>query len=96
MLSEGDAFNVSKLKDSKKRLEHLGLFEEVKVDHEEGTKPDQTIIKVDIQEKRTLDFNIAGGFSESDKILGKVELKESNFLGRGQELGGSVQVSKTP
>lgn len=94
LLVEGDAFNVSKLKDSKKRLEHVGIFEDVKVDHEEGSKPDQTIIKVDIQEKRTLDFNIAGGFSENEGILGKIELKESNFLGRGQEVGSSVLVSK--
>lgn len=94
LLAEGDAFNVSKLKDSKKRLEQVGIFEDVKVDHEEGSKPDQTVIKVDIQEKRTLDFNIAGGFSENEGILGKIELKESNFLGRGQEVGGAVTVSK--
>lgn len=94
LLSEGDSFNVSKLKDSKKRLEYMGIFEDVKVDHEEGSKPDQTVIKVDIKEKRTLDFNIAGGFSETDKVLGKIDLKESNFLGKGQSLGASLQVSK--
>lgn len=93
-LSEGDAFNADKVKTSEKRLRNLGIFEGVKIMPEEGSTPDQTVINVEIEEKRTLDFNIAGGFSASDSILGKVELKESNFLGRGQELGASIQISR--
>lgn len=93
-LAEGDAFNADKVKTSEKRLRNLGIFEGVKIMPEEGSSPDQTVVNVEIEEKRTLDFNIAGGFSASDSILGKVELKESNFLGRGQELGSSIQVSR--
>lgn len=93
-LGEGDAFNADKVKASEKRLRNLGIFEGVKITPEEGSSPDQTVIDVEIEEKRTLDFNIAGGFSATDNLIGKVELKESNFLGRGQELGSSVQISR--
>lgn len=41
----------------------------MKINPEEGSTPEQTVINVEIEEKRTLDFNIAGGFSASDNLL---------------------------
>jgi outer membrane protein insertion porin family len=88
-LAEGDAFNVEKLKESKRNLENLGFFGKVEVDHNQGSNPDQAIITVNVDEKRTSEINFGGGYGD-DGIAGRVQLKESNFLGNAQEIAASA------
>jgi outer membrane protein insertion porin family len=94
LIGEGDPFNVDKLKASKRNVNNLGIFKQVDIDHTEGTNHDQSVINVDVEEKKTLEFNISGGFSNIEGILGKVGAKETNFLGKGQEVGIDTQFSK--
>src|SRR3546814_6641122 len=41
-LVEGDAFNTSKLRRSRQRVQNLGFFKTVTVDNEAGSAPDRT------------------------------------------------------
>lgn len=85
-VSEGDAYSTSKLTRSEQRIKNLGFFENVEVSQQQGSAPDQTIIDVDVQEQSTGEVSIGGGFSSTDGALAEFGIKESNLLGRGQEL----------
>lgn len=85
-LVPGDAFNTSKLRRSRKRVERLGFFEKVDVENVPGSTPDQTVVNVDVREKSTGELSFGAGFSNSAGVLGDVQLKERNLIGKGQEL----------
>ncbi len=85
-LSEGDAYNNSKLQRSEQRLNNLGFFEKVDIKNEPGSAPDKTVINVDVKEKSTGEVTIGAGFSSTDGVLGDFGVSEKNLLGRGQEL----------
>jgi outer membrane protein insertion porin family len=85
-LSEGDAYNNSKLQRTEQRLNNLGFFEKVDIKNEPGSAPDKTVINVDVKEKSTGEVTIGAGFSSTDGVLGDFGISEKNLLGRGQEL----------
>lgn len=90
---EGDAFSANKLTRSKDRLNYLGFFEDVQVKHQETGIPDKVDINVDVKEQSTGEFNVGAGFSSYDGALASAEIKETNFLGKGQQLDFSMAVS---
>ncbi len=85
-VSEGDAYNNSKLQRSEQRLNNLGFFEKVDIKNEQGSAPDKTVVNVDVKEKSTGEVTIGAGFSSTDGVLGDFGVSERNLLGRGQEL----------
>lgn len=85
-LSEGDAYNNSKLQRSEQRVNNLNFFEKVDVKTEPGSAPDKTVINVDVKEKSTGEVTIGAGYSSTDGVLGDFGVSEKNLLGRGQEL----------
>lgn len=85
-LEEGDPYNTSKLQRTEQRLNNLGFFEKVDVKNEQGSAPDKTVVNVDVKEKSTGEINVGAGYSTTDGVLGSFGIKESNLLGRGQEL----------
>ena len=85
-LSEGDAYSSSKIKRTEQKLNNLGFFEKVDIQNKPGSKPDTTDIDVNVAEKSTGEISFGAGFSTEDGPLADIGVKESNFLGRGQEL----------
>ena len=85
-LVEGDAFNATKLRRSRQRIQNLGYFRTVAVDNVQGSAPDKTIVKVSVEEQSTGDFTFGAGFSTDSGPLGNIGLRERNLLGRGQDL----------
>ena len=85
-LVEGDAFNTSKLRRSRQRVQNLGFFKTVTVENEPGSAPDRTVVKVAVEEQSTGDVTFGAGFSSSDGPIGNIGLRERNLLGRGQDL----------
>ncbi len=92
-LVEGDAFNAAKLRRSRQRVEKLGFFKSVKVDKTEGATSDKTVINVDVKEQSTGSLSFGAGFSTDAGVLGNVQLRERNLLGRGQDLKLNFSVS---
>ncbi len=91
-LGEGDAYNKVFIDRAERRLNNLGYFNRVRITNEPGSAPDRVVVNVDLEDKPTGSFSIAGGYSTSDGFIGDVSLSESNFLGRGQfvRIGGSL------
>ncbi len=85
-LTEGDPYNSSKLQRSEQRINNLGFFEKVTIKNEPGSAPDKTVVNVDVQEKSTGEINLGAGYSTTDGIIGDFGIRESNLMGRGQEL----------
>lgn len=83
-IGEGDAYNRVLVNRAERRLNNLGFFEKVRITNEPGSAADRVIVNVDLEDKATGSFSIAGGYSTSDGVIGEVSLSESNFLGRGQ------------
>jgi outer membrane protein insertion porin family len=92
-LVEGDAFNASKLRRSRTRIQNLGFFEKVSIEQVPGNAPDKTVINVAVEEKPTGQITIGAGYSSSVGVLGDIRLRETNFLGKGQNLSLKLQLA---
>lgn len=83
-VGEGDAFNRAAIDRAERRLRNLDFFQSVRVTTEPGSAPDRVVVNVEVQDKATGSFSVAGGYSTSEGFLAEVTLQEVNFLGRGQ------------
>lgn len=92
-IEEGDAFNVSKIKDSRRNVENLDYFEKVDINTnpKDGNRAD---LDIDVKEKSTGYFNVGIGFSTVNGALIRTGVTENNFRGVGQRLGFDVAVSQ--
>ena len=82
--AEGDAFDRALIERAERRLKALGLFKSVKITNDRGSAPDRLVLDVAVEEQKTGDFSISGGYSTADGLLAEVSVSEQNFLGRGQ------------
>ncbi|PPR76531.1 MAG: Outer membrane protein assembly factor BamA [Alphaproteobacteria bacterium MarineAlpha3_Bin5] len=96
-LVEGDAFNSSKLRRSRQRIQNLGFFEDVKVEKIPGSSPDKAVVKVNVEEMSTGQISLGAGYSSASGPLGDFSIQESNFLGRGQfvKVGLTIAAKKS-
>ncbi len=85
-LVEGDAFNSSKLRRSRQRIQNLGFFRTADVQNQPGSSADKTVITVEVEEQSTGDLSFGAGFSTDSGPIGNISIRERNLLGRGQDL----------
>jgi outer membrane protein insertion porin family len=93
-LAEGDAFNTSKVRLSRRRIRNLGFFETVEVDNVPGSSPDRTVVQVEVEERSTGQLSLGAGFSSDEGVLGNFSIRESNFMGRGQDVSLAFTLSQ--
>lgn len=92
-IDEGDAFNVSKVRDSRRNVENLNYFS--KVDMQTiPTDSNKADIDVEVEEKSTGFFNVGIGYSTVNGALVRAGVTENNFRGMGQKLAVDVGVSQ--
>ncbi len=91
-LVEGDAFNTSKMRTSRRRIQNLQFFDRVEVTNVPGESPDRTVVNVEVNEKSTGELSFGIGFSTADGPLLDASIRERNLLGRGQDIriGGTL------
>jgi outer membrane protein insertion porin family len=92
-LVEGDPLNAAKLQRSERNIKNLGFFERVDLETKPGTTPDQTVIDVKVKEQSTGELSVGAGFSTVDGPIGDFGIRERNFLGKGQDVKLSAQLS---
>lgn len=85
-LAEGDPFNPRSIRQSAERIRALDFFNNVDVNAREGSRPDQVVIDVDVEEKPTGSLGFGASYSVNDGPGLAVRFRERNFLGRGQSL----------
>ncbi len=92
-LEEGDALNVSKLRDSRRNIENLNYFS--KVDMQTNViSENKADIDVNVEEKSTGYFNVGVGYSTTNGFLVRGGITETNFRGKGQEASISAGISE--
>ncbi|MEP1538273.1 MAG: outer membrane protein assembly factor BamA [Paracoccaceae bacterium] len=84
--AEGDPFNPRRVRQAAERIRALDFFEVADVNAREGSRPDQVIVDVDVEEKPTGSLSFGASFSRDDGPGVAVSFAERNFLGRGQTL----------
>lgn len=92
-LDEGDAFNVSKIKDSRRNIENLNYFSKVDIQSIpiDANKAD---IDVVLEEKSTGYFNVGVGYSTVNGALISAGITENNFMGKGQQVSLDASLSE--
>lgn len=93
-VAEGDAFSSDKIKRSKDRLTYLGFFKEVDVTRAETEQPDRVDLNVKVEEQSTGEFNVGAGYSTFEGLIATADVKERNFMGKGQEVAVKFAVSE--
>src|SRR5688500_2186777 len=92
-LVEGDAYNRILVDRARRRLTALDFFEKVDIREEPGSRADQVVLVVEVQEKSTGSIAFSAGYSSTETIIGSISVQERNFLGRGQNVGLSTNLS---
>ena len=96
-LQEGSVMNMTAVQNSLLRIRQLSYFtldeeEPVRFDFDSG----ENVVDLEIQgeEGERTDLQFGGGWSEPDGFFGYFSSRTSNFLGRGETLGFSVQLGQ--
>ena len=91
---EGDPFNPREIRQSAERIRALGYFAVADVETREGSSASQVIVDVNVEEQPTGSLSLGGSYSVSDGFGIAIGLKETNFLGRGQEVGITLSTAQ--
>ena len=92
LLDEGDPFNKLKLDQSLARLRSRNIFGEIKPEITEGTKKDQKIININVEEKPTGEISAGAGVGTEGGSFA-FSISENNWLGKGISLSTNLDVS---
>ena len=88
---EGDPFNPREIRNAAERIRALGFFRTAAVDTRPGTRPDQIIVDVDVEEQPTGLLSFGGTYNDDSGFALAVNFSERNFLGRGQSLAFRIE-----
>jgi outer membrane protein insertion porin family len=96
-VAEGAVFNSEALKESVRRLNQLGYFKPLKGTEGEmdvtptpGTE-DKLDVKMRVEEQNRNSIAFGAGVSQFEGVFGQLSFQTSNFLGRGETVGVSLQ-----
>lgn len=92
-IAEGGVFDSKALRKSTQALQRLQYFEEVNITPEPSLDPDRMNVIVEVKEQSTGTFSIGAGYSSVDRLILMGQISENNFLGRGDTLALSANVS---
>ena len=78
---EGDAYNLSRIKESERRIKGTGLFDNIEIKLDEMIGTNKTNIDVDVMERSTGQFTVGAGFSSLDGALARWNKRNQIYLG---------------
>jgi outer membrane protein insertion porin family len=93
--SEGDPFNPREIKLAAERIRALGFFKEANVDAQQGSAQDQVLVKVGVEEQPTGSLSFGASYGADDGVGFSGGFNETNFLGRGQTFGMSIDTTSS-
>ncbi|HWQ62041.1 MAG TPA: outer membrane protein assembly factor [Negativicutes bacterium] len=98
-IKPGEPFNVKDAKRSMQKVYNTGYFEDVNMKLNPGKQPNSVVLETSVVEQKTGTFSVGGGYSESDGLIGIIEVGDNNFRGTGDkvkvhwEFGGNAGYS---
>ncbi len=92
---EGELYNETRKRESLDNVKRLGYFEEVNFNTKTPKgKNDIMDIDVSVKERNTGTIQVGAGYSNYNGFVFNGQVNQINFLGKGQSLGVSVDLSK--
>jgi len=95
LIREKGVFDSRALRLSHQRLIRLDFFEDVSINPEPTPDKTKMDLVVEVKEKPTGAFSVGAGYSSVDSLMFMAEISQNNFLGRGQRLALSGNISGT-
>ncbi|GFY65328.1 outer membrane protein assembly factor BamA [Trichonephila inaurata madagascariensis] len=92
-IAEGDAYNISEIQKSRKKLMSSDFFETVKV-NSYAVNDNVVNLDLNVKEKNTTSLYLGGGVSLPGGALIKIDLKDRNLFGTGKELSFALEKSQ--
>ena len=93
---EGELYNETRRRQSLENIQRLGFFEDV--NFKTSTPPDQLdVMNIDIvlKERNTGQVQLSAGYGSTTGATFGGSVQQTNFLGRGQNLGVSAQLTSS-
>jgi outer membrane protein insertion porin family len=90
----GEPVNLQKVDQSLRKVLMLGFFDEISRDFSEEDDPDETVLTIDLTERKTGSATFGVSYSTQDRLVGFIEAADENFLGRGQRVNATVRFGK--
>lgn len=94
-IREGELYNETRRRQSLENIQRLGFFDEV--NFKTTTPPDKLdILNIDvvIKERNTGQIQLGAGYGSSQGFTLQGSVQQTNFMGRGQNLGVSLNLAK--
>ena len=92
---EGELYNETAKRESLANVRRLGLFEEVNFNTSTpDNQPDRLDIDIAVKERNTGTIQVGAGYSSFSGFIFNGQVNQTNFLGKGQRLGVSLDISK--
>lgn len=92
---EGELYNETKRRESLENVKRLGYFEEVNFNTKAPKgRPDIMDIDVVVKERNTGTIQVGAGYSSFNGFVFNGQVSQINFLGKGQKLAVSIDLSK--
>ena len=92
-LVEGEVFDGTMIERTRRRLERLGYFEDIKITTPRGEQGDTLDLAIDVTEKPTGTFSLGAGFSSVESFVFTANVSRANFLGLGYTMALSANLS---
>jgi outer membrane protein insertion porin family len=90
---EGELTSASLRELSRRRVQALGYFEKVELKTRKGSNDALQIVDVEVKERATGTFQVGAGLSSAENFIITAQISQENFLGRGQSVALSMQIS---
>lgn len=93
-VKEGEVYNLNDFQSSSRALMRLGHFKNVKPEYKDiPGDPNGKILVLLFDEERTASLQGAISYGSEVGLLGSISIKDTNWKGRGQELGVTFEKS---
>ncbi|MBC6685664.1 outer membrane protein assembly factor BamA [Wolbachia pipientis] len=92
-IAEGDAYNISEIQKSRKKLMSSDFFETVKV-NSYAVNDNAVNLDLNVKEKRTASLSLAGGMSFPGGAFVKTDFTDRNLFCSGKELSFALEKNK--
>ncbi len=94
-IGEGELYNESRKRESMDNIRRLGFFEQVQFNTKTPQGRDDLMdIDIVVKERNTGSFQLGAGYSSFSGVIFNAQLNQTNFLGKGQNVGLQVDYSE--
>jgi outer membrane protein insertion porin family len=94
-IGEGELYNESRKRESVENVQRLGFFESVQFNTKTPKGRDDLMdIDIVVKERNTGSFQLGAGYSSFSGVIFNAQLNQTNFLGKGQNVGLQIDYSE--